>query len=255
MNAPEMDLSEFKQRIAGLSEKPHADKIKLFGWFLHTQGGVAHFRASDIGECYEALHIARPGSFGGYFNNLVGRGDLLKNKSGYRLENKVREALDVEYGTREITVQVTKLLLDLPGQIPDLAERTYLDEAFICYRHGAFRAAVVMAWNLAYHHLLGYVLKNRLADFNARWPLIYPGHHRKAPKAIVLMDDFADLKESEVIEICNSANIITRDVHRILEEKLGRRNSAAHPSSVAIGQLQAEAFIDDLVKNVVLKLH
>jgi hypothetical protein len=61
------------------------------------------------------------------------------------------------------------------------------------------------------------------------------------------------LKEFEGIEICNSASIITKDVHRISVQKLGRRNSAAHPSSVKIGQLQADEFIDDLVKNVVLK--
>ena len=74
-------------------------------------------------------------------------------------------------------------------------------------------------------------------------------------KAIAKIEDFAEeLRESEVIEICNSAGIITKDVHKILAEKLGKRNSAAHPSSVSIGQLQAEAFIDELVKNVVLKL-
>jgi len=69
------------------------------------------------------------------------------------------------------------------------------------------------------------------------------------------MDDFAEeLKELKVIEICNSAGILTKDMHRILAEKLGRRNSAAHPSSVEIKQLQAEEFIDDLITNVVLKL-
>jgi hypothetical protein len=69
------------------------------------------------------------------------------------------------------------------------------------------------------------------------------------------MDDFGDmLKESEVIRIAKSATIISNDVAKILDEKLGRRNSAAHPSGVRIEQLQAEDFIDDLVKNVVLKL-
>jgi hypothetical protein len=167
----------------------------------------------------------------------------------------VREPLDSQYGSKEITVQITELLLTLPEKIPDLAERTYLDEALICYRHGAFRAAVVMTWNLAYHHLCDYVLKSHLAEFNQRWPIVYPGHHKKATKVIAKMDDFSDdLKESEVIEICRSAGILTKDVYRILSEKLGRRSSAAHPSSVTIEQLQVDAFIDDLIKNVVLKL-
>jgi hypothetical protein len=30
---------------------------------------------------------------------------------------------------------------DLPAGVPDVAEREFLDEALICYRNGAFRAA------------------------------------------------------------------------------------------------------------------
>ena len=43
------------------------------------------------------------------------------------------------------------------------------------------------------------------------------------------------------------------DVHKILTTKLGIRNSAAHPSTVVITQVQAEDFITDLINNVVLK--
>lgn len=250
-----MELSDLQQKVEGLADKSHADKIKLFAWYLHTYQKTDYFGHSDIKKCYDDCNVASPSSFGGYFANLVKNKEILKNSFGYRLENRVREALDAQYGSSEIAVKITELLLTLPEKIPDLAERTYLDEALICYRHGAFRAAVVMTWNLTYHHLCDYVLKNRLADFNKRWPIVYTGHHRKALKLIAKMDDFSDdLKESEVIEICKSAGIITKDVQRILLEKLGRRNSAAHPSSVTIEQLQVDAFIDDLIKNVVLKL-
>ena len=74
-------------------------------------------------------------------------------------------------------------------------------------------------------------------------------------KAHCELDDFSvDLKESEVLEIAKAANAITNDIYKVLEPKLGRRNSAAHPSSVTIGPLQMEEFIDDLVTNVILKL-
>ena len=251
-----MELEDFKHLVPGLSEKSHREKIKLLGWYLHVHKRITRFQPSDIGKCYDVLHVERPSQFGGYFAELVepGKG-LLKDKSGYRLEGKVRSELDAQYGSREITIQVTELLLSLPEKIPDLAERTYLDEALICFRHKAFRAAVVMTWNVAYHHLCDHVLKNRLDDFNKHWPLVYQGHHRKGTKTIATMDDLTEeMKESEMIEICNSAGIITTDVYKILKEKLGRRNSAAHPSSVVIGQIQAEDVIDDLIKNVVLKL-
>lgn len=65
---------------------------------------------------------------------------------------------------------------------------------------------------------------------------------------------YEHLKEAEVIAIAKDAGIIAEDIWKILEEKLGKRNSAAHASSVIIGQLQADALIDDLVKNVVVKI-
>ena len=167
----------------------------------------------------------------------------------------MRDALALIYAPAGHKVQVTKLLCDLPAQVPSLAERTYLDEALICYENGAFRAAVVMTWNLAYHHLCDYVIKNKLADFNARWLLKYPGHHRNGTRSISVIDDFMqELKEAEIIVICKDEGIITKDIWRIMEEKLGKRNSAAHASSIVISQLQADAFIDDLVRNVVIKI-
>lgn len=250
-----MKPEELIKVVPGLSSKSHAEKIKIFGWYLHVYQCKAHFQQADVKRVYEALDMAPPSALGPYFAPLVEKRELLKSTAGYRLEQKVRETLAAQYGTRDVTIQIAKLLSDLPGKIPDLAERTYLDEALICFKHAAFRATVVMTWNLAYHHLCDYVLKSKLAEFNARWPVIYPAHHKKSIKAIAKIDDFAEeLKESEMIEVCNSAGIITKDVHRILKEKLGRRNSAAHPSGVKIGQLQAEEFVDDLVKNVVLKL-
>jgi hypothetical protein len=60
------------------------------------------------------------------------------------------------------------------------------------------------------------------------------------------------LKESEVIEICNTAQLLNGNIIRILREKLGKRNNAAHPASVVIVQSQADDVITDLLNNVVL---
>jgi hypothetical protein len=246
-----MLLTDLKQVVPGFSQKGHPEKIKLFGWYLHVQGKDT-FSPTDVKKCYESMHEIPPSSFSGYFKNLVDQKQLIKNNSGYRLAGGVRDQLAAAYIPSGQSVQVTAILRDLPAKVPDLAERTFLDETLICYQHGAFRAAVVMAWNLAYHHLCDHVAKHRLADFNARWVVKYPGHHRSGTKTISVIDDFMqELKESEVIGICKDAGIITKDVYKIMDDKLGKRNSAAHPSSVSIGQLQTDALIVD---NVVLKL-
>ncbi len=131
-----------------------------------------------------------------------------------------------------------------------------MKEAEICLRHDAGRATIVMVWNVAFFHLCQYILKHHLGGFNSRMPARYPKKWKVTDLPVIQKyDDFGDeMSEREVIEVCNSAGVINGDVYKILVEKLGKRNSAAHPSTVRVGQLQAEAFIDELVKNVILTL-
>lgn len=250
-----MFLEDFKKSITGFSEKGHPEKIKLLGWYLHVYSQQGTFLPADIRKCYDTLHEAAPSSFSGYFLNLMNQKALLGNKAGYRLSGTVRDEIQAQFTPAGNKVLVASILRNLPALVPNLAERKFLDETLICYENGAFRASVVMSWNLAYHHLCDFVLRNKLADFNARWLLKHPAHHKNGTKAIATIDDFMqELKESEVIAICRDAGIVTKDVYKILDEKLGKRNSAAHPSSVSIGQVQTDAVIVDLVENVVLKL-
>lgn len=98
-------------------------------------------------------------------------------------------------------------------------------------------------------------MKHPLAQFNAGFQKHYPGLWKDAKvKNMATYDDFSTLKEYVVIDICKREQIVNSNVAKILFEKLDKRNSAAHPSTVRIGQLQAENFIDELVKNVILAL-
>jgi hypothetical protein len=72
---------------------------------------------------------------------------------------------------------------------------------------------------------------------------------------IAKYDEFLDeLKESQVIEICNTANLFNSNIFKILREKLDKRNIAAHPSTVVVVQSQADDVVTDLVNNVVVAL-
>jgi hypothetical protein len=110
-----------------------------------------------------------------------------------------------------------------------------------------------MTWNLAYSHLLHWILGDtqRLTDFNTAIPRRYP---KKAGLIMAKYDDFEELKEFEVIEVCNTASLVSSNIIRILKEKLGKRNTVAHPASVLVVQSQADDVVTDLVNNVVLAL-
>jgi hypothetical protein len=248
-----MGLEEVVRSITGFSTWKHADKIKFFAWFLHSQGGRDRFTPSDMRACYDSLSLEQPSDVNPFLIAMLNRKpkEVLKDARGYVLEARIREPFETRYGYRAATIQVDRLLSELPTKIPNLAERDFLKEALICFRYKALRAAIVMTWNLAYDHLCDYVLTKKLAEFNAQLPRSFP---RADISVITNKDDFSELKESQVMQVCRSANITSKDMHKVLKEKLDRRNTYAHPSTLTLAPQTAEEYIIDLVNNVVLML-
>ena len=82
-------------------------------------------------------------------------------------------------------------------------------------------------------HLYDYIVSDtkRLSDFNSAFSKRTDKHGKLT---IAVYDDFTEMPESVFIEVCRSAKIITNDVRKILDEKLGIRNTCAHPSGVEI---------------------
>lgn len=248
-----MQLNELVEQVIGFDTSAPKDKIKLLAWWLHVHDGKEFFGPVDIRACFNKLHIDEPSALATYLNRMVDAKGLLAERGKYKLARTVRSELDKQYGVHHSVVAVDKILTDLPAKVPSIEERAFLQEALTCYRSKAFRACIVMVWNLAYAHLLDWILKEptRLTQFNATIAKRYP----KKTLTVTKYDDFTDeLKEREVIEICNSGNLINSSIFKIMKDKLDRRNIVAHPSSVVVVQHQADDTISELVNNVVLAL-
>jgi hypothetical protein len=246
------DIAAIVATILDFHDWNHVKKIKLFAWFLHSQG-TEQFNSTDIRLIYEKLYIDKPTNIASLLDQLSEKNpkELLKDSRGYSLVGRLRDDMARKYSARPTAVYVSTLLRELPARLPNLVERTYLDEALACFNAGAFRASIVMCWNLAYDHLCEFVLSKHLSGFNTQLPKSFP---KADISAVGKKDDFQDLKESQVLQVSKSANIISGSLHKILKEKLDRRNIAAHPSGVVVAQPTAEEFIKDLIENVVLKL-
>jgi hypothetical protein len=141
-------------------------------------------------------------------------------------------------------------LTALVGKISGDAEQKFLAEAIACLAVEAKRATVVMAWLMTLDHLQRYVIAHKLAEFNGAWAARADCKGRR----VVSQDDFLEVKdESAFVEILRSAAIITKDVRKILDEKLGFRNTCAHPNDIIVPESKVVAAIEDLVYNVILK--
>lgn len=252
-----MNLREFVGVVPSFSKLNHPDRILHFAWYIHYHEGRDRFSQAAVRACYAALHMDEP-NLSEQFKRLIDKRPkvLLQDAVGYYLEHNQRREFDEKYSQHETTIAISKLLNELPGKISDQAEKLFLSEAISCYRNRAFRATIIMTWNLAYDHLLNWILADakRLSAFQAQI-VARIGVKRGASLTVAAREDFEDLKESETIDICGKAQLFaSSNTKRILDMQLTRRNLAAHPSLVTIGAPQAEDAISDLVNNVVLVL-
>jgi len=180
-------------------------------------------------------------------------GKRVKNIGGgfYEIMGAGREEikkLDQEFSSSKPKIQAAKNLRDLLQKMKNHNENSFLREAISCFEIEAYRATIIMSWLLTLDHLFDHILKNKINEFNNE--LI---KQNLKIKKISSKDDFLEMKEERFIEICRAAGIITNDIKKILDEKLGIRNSCAHPNSIIVKEAKATNFVEDLIENIVLK--
>lgn len=243
-------LPAFVAPIKGFADQPHPSKIEAFGWYLHEVKGKTDFTVADLGCCYDAVHLPRPGNLRGTVAQVVAKkpARLLKDRKGcLRLSAAARSTMEKQLPVRASSVQTTAILNGLAARVTNPAQALFLSETLSCFKNGAHRAAIVMAWNLAWSDICDRILASHEPAFNAQ-------RAKARPRMAVLVKrtDFEDYKESDVIEIGRGAGIFNATVSKVLTEKLNKRNSAAHPSSAVMQAVTAEEVIHDLVENVLL---
>lgn len=243
------DVEHFVEPIADFYKKPAPFMVEAFAWYLHEVKRKDRFSTADIGACFDEAHITRPGNIAAVIAKLVAKKPprVIRDTSGFRLHADTRRQLGTLLPVRATSVKTTRVLNDLLAKVTDPAQKAFLNEALVCFKNQAYRASIVMAWNLAFSDVLDRILKSHLAAFNAQ-----VGSHG-FKHAITTRVDFELLKESQIITIARAAHVIGKETIKTLEEKLNKRNTAAHPSSVTVGAPTAEEVIFDLVENILLK--
>jgi len=217
----------------------------------HAGTGAATVKM--IGSCYEECDLAVLAGLPAYLSKGLKSKPVrfVKKDGGYRLENKVRDAISDQLGQAKAAVQASATLRQLETHIPAGPKRDFLRETIDCFLAGANRATIVMCWNLALHHLYEYVLKHHNADFNVA--LGKNTDKRVKVTSVSKLEDFTEMPESKFLLFLREAKIINANIFKKLENRLDERNAAAHPSGVKFTATIAEAYTDDLIENVVLK--
>lgn len=227
--------------------------IELFVYFLTVELGNDFATARQVEDCFSQCDLSVPQKVSARLSEgLKGKSPkYVKSNGGYKLQRHMRERLSAMLGAEKVMVQASATLRQLEHRFQSGPTKDFLTEAIDCFEAGAHRATIVMVWILTMDHLFEFILARKLSDFNA----VLAQNSDKSVKirAIAQKDDFTEMKESKFIEFCRSSKVISNDVRKILEQKLGTRNSSAHPSGIKIKGSKVIDFVEDLVENVILK--
>lgn len=249
MSAPR-SLQDFLAAF-DLTQASYKSQILLVAYYMRL-AGVIEFSATELAEQFRQGFLAPPDHLSTRLSQLAkGKVAPLLRITAGRYSLSIHGIKDVEtfIKTKPGTTAATRYLEKLVGRLKESTHRRFLAEAAACLEIGARRAAVVMTWLLTLDHLQEYILTHKLSDFNAALK------KRTDVKSLQIAskDDFSDLKESILIETARSARVISGDVRKILDEKLGFRNTCAHPSDIEVHDTKVINFVEDLVENVMLK--
>ncbi|AJQ95665.1 hypothetical protein [Gynuella sunshinyii] len=247
-------LESYILQIENFNELGKAELIDYFAYFITVVNEEETATSKQLKECFDVLRIEPYSNIPSYLSQKCKRGKgkkFIKKSSGYILERAVELEIQKTLSTGPSKKETSFLLRNLIEDIANSHQRSFLQEAIDCYEIGAKRASIVLAWILTVNHLYEYIFKHKKMEFDS----VLAANTDKRIKIlkITTIDDFTEIPEGKFIEFCRSSKIITNDVRKILEEKLGTRNSSAHPSAISISELKATEFIQDLIENVVLK--
>src|ERR1700722_5250266 len=118
-----MELADLVNQVGSFDVAAPREKIKLFAWWLHTHVSKELFGPAEIRSCFANIHIDEPPALATYLARMCDGKDLLKEKGQYKLSRSVRSELDKAYGVHHSVVAVSKILTDLPAQMPSIAQR------------------------------------------------------------------------------------------------------------------------------------
>lgn len=257
-----MNLSEFLTQLPSFAGFSRKSKNLVFAYFLRKYQGQTELGTKEFGACYREAMLRVPGDLSALLKSQSnGRNStLIKSRARGRYSISIYGVQEVEsvlpqtYSTPEATstflTAAVPYLKKTIAKVSNPVRKEYLAEAISCLAVGARRATIVLTWIATMDHLYEYVLQKKLVEFQSA---LSCRNDRISQLTITGRDELTEIKESAFIEVCRSANIVTNDVRKILDEKLGTRNSCAHPSTITIGESKVVSFIEDLVDNVIAK--
>lgn len=227
-------------------------RISFFIYFLTVKEGEGVALRSSIRQIFELADLKKPSNLDRDIKVMVGSSRILPLAEGFRLHRKELARVEEELKVRQRVTALKKNLLDLADKIQNDTERNFIEEAIRCFgtRPPAKRATVILTWIICIDHLQNFILKNKrmLTALN----MALSRGNQKLRK-VSRKEDFSEMDESVFLTRIREAKITDTNIHKQLEEYLRFRDSCAHPNTLQISDARVEAFVEDIIKNILFR--
>lgn len=227
------------------------DKILVFGYYLQKKEKFDNFNHIQIETCFTLLDFTKPTNINSRLRGFETKKILVKYKTGYRVERTKVKSIETEILGKPKLKEISANLEKLPALLKK-PEGDYVKEVIDCLKVEAYHAAIVLMWVITISHLRNFVLSFKLNEFNIS--LSRHTRYQRRGLTISKYDDFEEIKEDDFLDLLKSTNIISKGRRRLLGEKLGIRNTYAHPSPLTLTDTKTISFIEDLINDIITKI-
>lgn len=245
-------LSELPTPIEDLPD--NYSRVSFFIYFLTLREGEGVALKSALLNLFGLADIGKPSNIDRDLGKMKKDGLILPLDEGYRLHRKILNKVEEQLKTRQQNVVLRKNLVELAQKIKDRIEKEFIEEAIRCFgtRPSSKRATILLSWIAAIHHLQSFIWrkKKHLISFNKVLPINSP---KNSIKDIKKIEDFYELSEDLFILKLKEARVIDKNIYKQLKEQLNTRNTCGHPNSISISDSKVEAFVDDIIQNILLR--
>lgn len=244
-------LEAFIDNISDFESLNLEDEILVFGYYLQKKEQLENFNHKNIEECFLLLDLNNPTNITSRLMNLESKKMIVINKTGYRVERKKVKSIETDILGKPKLKEISSDLEKLPKLLKK-PESDYVLEVINCLKVDAWHAAIVLMWVIAVSYLQNFVFTHKLNEFNIA--LANHSKYNKKSFTITKMDDFEEINEYDFLELLKSVQIINKSKHKLLHEKLGIRNTYAHPTTMTLTDTKTISFIEDLIIDIITKI-
>lgn len=170
-------------------------------------------------------------------------GNTLNGSKLWQLTETGRKSVRATHGLPENEPELEQSVGDLEkivAKVTDPGAKKFLEEAVLCLKVGARRAAVVFVWVGAAADL-----KQRIWCHGAS--AVTSAFQKYQSKArLTTHDDLLKFQEVDMLKVAQDLGIIDKAQHKILGQALDLRNQCGHPNKYWPGISKVKAHVEDV---------